>query len=274
MAKIIVDPATYFHGNLMLLNEYVEKAAECGADFMKLQLFSPKHLAAAKWKEKIKFYEHNHISDALLVTIKDLSAGYGMDTIATVTYTDAVRRCNAQGIKNIKIASGQIIEPLIASITEFKWKRIFVSTGMLDDAMLPNALQMITWLSDVTDELIVMHCVSLYPTEYSEAKLNRIDALRNYFAEYPCSVTMGLSDHSYDTLPSIMSLGMGVKYIERHFQIPGAFGPTIEVASDMEELSELCGIAHRQDLILGKCDLKMCPRERDSIEHYQGRYLV
>lgn len=270
MAKVIAEPCIYWHGDTNLLNDYIIKAGACGSDFFKLQLFHPSHLAAPRWKEKKKFFENNFISDALLKEVHGRTEAYGMQLVATVNDTEAIKRCHNIGVQNIKIASGQIIDPIIASITEFKWKRIFVSTGMLQDEI---PLQMISWLTDVTDDLIVMHCVSLYPTEYSECNLNRIYDLREYFKEND-NVSVGYSDHGYDDLACLFALGMGVPFIEKHFRISGSFGPTIEVAADETEFAELCSVAKQQDKILGKGGLKMQPREKESIEHYQGRYLV
>jgi sialic acid synthase SpsE len=270
MAKITVDPAIYFHGDFNLLNDYIMKAAACGVDFFKIQMFHPNHLAAPQWKEKKKFFEHNYIDAKMLAVIKDNVEKMGMQLSVTVNYTEAIKICHDTRISNIKIASGMVIEPLIASLAEFKWKRVFVSTGMMPDVI---PLQLITWLTDCVEELIVYHCVSLYPTEYSETKLNRIYALRDHFQEFS-NIEIGYSDHCCDNLACLMALGMGVKYIEKHFKVSGAFGPTIEVCADEAEMAELCGSAKQQNKILGKCDLKMHPREQESIEHYQGRYLV
>lgn len=276
MTQIIAEPCIYWHGNTQLLLEFVEKAAACSAGFFKVQLFHPNRLLNAKWKERKKFYENNFISDELLKNVKSISESYGMQLVATVNDTEAIARCNKHNVKNIKVASGQIVEPMISAITENKWKRIFVSTGMLDDEHMDNALQMITWLTDSTDELIVMHCTSLYPSEYSEVRLNRILALRDYFQDN-CdrnNITIGYSDHCIDILACIMAMGIGVPYIEKHFKISGSFGNTIEVAADELEFAELCAAANQQRKIMGPISLKMCPRESESIEHYQNRYLV
>ena len=270
MAKITCDPAIYWHGDLNLLNEYIMKAAACGVDFFKIQMFHPNHLASPQWKEKKKFFEHNYIDSKMLNVIKDNIEKMGMQLTVTVNYTEAIKICHDLGVNNIKIASGMIIDPLIASITEHKWKKLFVSTGMIVDEI---PLQMITWLTDCADEIIVYHCVSLYPTEYSECNLNRIHDLREYYKEYD-NVVIGYSDHNYDMLPSLMALGMGVPYIEKHFKVSGAFGPTIEVAAEETDFAELCAASKQQGRILGKGGLKMRAREQESIEHYRGRYLV
>jgi len=271
VAKITCDPAIYWHGNEKLLYDYIHRAAACGVDFFKLQLFNASHLATPKWKEKKAFFLNNQITNDILSRAKARIEEYGMQLTTTVNDTEVVKRIRDVDVRNIKIASGQIVESMIAAITEFKWKRIFVSTGMLKDTI---PLQMITWLADVTEELIVYHCVSLYPTEYSEVNLNRIYALREYFKEYD-NIEIGYSDHGYDTFACVMALGMGVSYIEKHFKIEGAFGPTCEeVSADEDEMAELCMMAKQQNKILGKETLAMHPREQENIDHYQGRFLI
>lgn len=272
MAKVICEPAIYFHGDKELLKEYVVKAAACGSDFFKLQIFNPTHLLGEKWKRKKKFFENNYIDDNILGLISNMVYRYGMELVCTANYIGAVKRIIAV-TDNIKIASGQILGSLVDEITKHKWKRIFVSTGMIADEVHGREWNLIRGLAESTDELIIMHCRSLYPTEYSEIGLNRMRALFQIFSDISNS-KVGYSDHCYDNLACIMAMGMWASYIEKHFKISGAFGPTIECAADEEEFAELCACAKQQDKILGEDSLCMHPREMQSMEHYRDRFLI
>ena len=59
-----------------------------------------------------------------------------------------------------------------------------------------------------------MQCNSSYPSRLEDANLN---VLKNFEKKF--QVTLGYSDHTKDNLTSIISLGAGAKYFEKHVTI-------------------------------------------------------
>ena len=57
------------------------------------------------------------------------------------------------------------------------------------------------------NKIILLHCVSGYPTNENQANLNRIKNLKKLFPQY----NIGLSDHTNDILTSLSSIPIGVK---------------------------------------------------------------
>ena len=62
------------------------------------------------------------------------------------------------------------------------------------------------------NKLILLHCISSYPTKESEANLNSIRYLQDKF-----NLEVGLSDHTSGFISAVMSLSFGVRIIEKHF---------------------------------------------------------
>ena len=62
------------------------------------------------------------------------------------------------------------------------------------------------------NKLILLHCISSYPTKESEANLNSIRYLQDKF-----NLEVGLSDHTSGFASAVMSLSFGVRIIEKHF---------------------------------------------------------
>ena len=69
------------------------------------------------------------------------------------------------------------------------------------------------------NKIIIMHCVSSYPTELEDINLQRINKLKRQFK----SNLIGLSDHTNDILSSLLSLNYGVVAIEKHYKIDNTF---------------------------------------------------
>ena len=64
------------------------------------------------------------------------------------------------------------------------------------------------------NKIILMHCVSLYPTKLSEINLNRIKKLKKKY-----KVEVGFSDHTIGIEAMIMAKSIGCRVYEKHFTI-------------------------------------------------------
>ena len=61
-------------------------------------------------------------------------------------------------------------------------------------------------------KVILMHCVSKYPTKISDINLSNITELNNFFR-----VPVGFSDHTSGIDATIASVFFGARIIEKHF---------------------------------------------------------
>ena len=64
-------------------------------------------------------------------------------------------------------------------------------------------------------KIIILHCVSGYPTDLQETNLKRILILKKIFKDY----LIGLSDHTNDIYSSIAANALNPVLIEKHFKI-------------------------------------------------------
>ena len=64
-------------------------------------------------------------------------------------------------------------------------------------------------------KIIILHCVSIYPTPLNKINLNRINELKKIFTKN----FVGFSDHSLGSHHSITAINLGVKIIEKHFTV-------------------------------------------------------
>ena len=110
-----------------------------------------------------------------------------------------------------KIASADITDiPLIKFIAS-KQLPIFISTGMASDKEVLDAVNVIK--NEGNNDIIIMHCITSYPTNFEDANLSMISTLKEQFPEH----VIGFSDHTLGTTAALCSTFYGAKCIEKHF---------------------------------------------------------
>jgi len=111
-----------------------------------------------------------------------------------------------------KISSFEITDLKLISYIASKMKPIIISTGMSSLNEIKRAIKII---NKFHNKVIIMHCVSKYPTELKDSCLGNILSLKKIFKKN----LIGLSDHTHDIYSSIASLPLGIVAIEKHFRL-------------------------------------------------------
>ena len=114
-------------------------------------------------------------------------------------------------VKLYKIASLENTDvKLIQTIAKTK-KPIIISTGASDFNEIKRAIKIV---NKFHNKVIILHCVSKYPTPLNDANLSRIIKLKKNFKKN----MIGLSDHTPTIDTSLASIPLGVVTIEKHFK--------------------------------------------------------
>jgi sialic acid synthase SpsE len=85
-------------------------------------------------------------------------------------------------------------------------------------------------LAEGNDQLIVLHCVSDYPTKPENVNLNAILTMKEEF-----NIPVGYSDHTIGNISSLAAVSLGANMIERHFrdiQNPKGVDDSISLVKD------------------------------------------
>ena len=113
-----------------------------------------------------------------------------------------------------KIASFEIVDhPLIEHIAK-KQKPIILSTGMSSIEDISEAIKIIKKAKN--DKIILLHCMSNYPTDHKDYNLRMMIELKNKF-----NLHVGLSDHSEGEEVALAATALGAKVIEKHVKMIG-----------------------------------------------------
>lgn len=136
----------------------------------------------------------------------------GIDFVETLCSLGCLSLLKLFTPDRLKVASRDLTNlPLLCAMAETKIP-IILSTGMAGQAELDRAIDTI---SRYHSDIAILHCVSQYPTEPSNANLNTINFLKKYYGQY----TIGYSDHTIGISAPIAAVAMGAKIIEKHITI-------------------------------------------------------
>jgi sialic acid synthase SpsE len=118
----------------------------------------------------------------------------------------------ALGVSAFKMPSGEITNlPFVRHVAR-KQRPLIVSTGMATLAEVSAAVDAI-W-QEGNRSLVLLHCVSNYPAEPSDANLRAIATLRDAF-----SVPAGFSDHAMGDAIALASVALGAAVVEKHLTL-------------------------------------------------------
>ena len=215
------------HENSIKLAEQIIKEAKLGgADSVKFQTYKAETIASksspAYWDtNKIKinsqfklFKKFDHFNEVDYQKLKKICDFYKIDFMSTPFDKDSAIFLNKM-VKHFKISSSDLTNyPLIETICKFK-KPIFLSTGASNLSEIKDSVKLINKINSKI-EIIILHCILAYPTDYDDCNLGYIPILKKEFKK--CLV--GLSDHTLPDENQIVmtkAFELGACVIEKHF---------------------------------------------------------
>lgn len=108
-----------------------------------------------------------------------------------------------------KIASASLTDDLLLKQHREYQRPVILSTGMSTLEQIDRAVEILG-----TDNLIIMHCTSTYPSQPNELNLKTISTLQDRYG-----VPIGYSGHEKDLSASIAAVALGACAIERHITL-------------------------------------------------------
>lgn len=132
-----------------------------------------------------------------------------------------------------KVASFELLDLPLVRCVAATGKPVIMSTGM---ATLEEIAESVAAFRGAGGrDLVLLHCVSGYPTPVEQSNLRRIPELA---AQFGCAV--GLSDHTLGVEAAIASVALGACLIEKHFTLNRADGgPDAAFSLEPDELRAL-----------------------------------
>jgi len=279
-APMIVAELSANHlGRLDRAIAIVEAAAAAGCDAVKLQTFTPEamtldatradfHIADGPWQGRSLWdlYDEAHTPLAWHAPLFARARELGLIVFSTPFDDAAIDALERLGAPAYKIASFELVDLALIARAAATNKPLIMSTGMAADAEVDEAVATAT--ANGTGGVILLHCVSGYPTRAEDTNLRRMDALRRHGI-------VGLSDHSPGAVVPIAAVARGACMIEKHLTLARADGgPDAAFSLEPAEMAEVVRACRMAWAALGDGSAIRPASERSSRQFRRSLYAV
>ena len=273
---VVAEIGFNHNGDVELAKRMIESAAESGADAVKLQTFVASEMISNTLMgddpdhpgNEIPFYEffqRYELSREDYKTLMTHAQALNIPLFSTPFDGASLDMLVELGVPTLKIASPDLTyTPFLERVAETGLP-VVLSTGMASEEEIAQALQALRKAKSV----ILLHCVSNYPSQYEEMNLACMARLRQRF-ELP----VGLSDHTLDNMSAVVAASLGAVMIEKHFTLDRKMpGVDQSISMQPEDLRELKSDILNVTKILGD-NKKIIQKSEISVKQSARRSLV
>lgn len=261
--------------------EIIHAAKEAGADAVKLQTYTADSLTVDCDNEY--FMNHGGLWDGLTEyelyqqastpwewqpRLKEVAESLGLECFSSpfdAAAVDFMRECDMPAYK---IASYEINDlPLIRRAAGMH-RPMILATGVAHAEDIERALQICK--EEGNEEIMLLKCVSAYPTPYEEINLNMIPTLAR---TYDCLV--GLSDHSMGSVVPVGAAMLGIKMVEKHLTLRRSDGgPDGAFSMEPEEFKEMVDNIRIIEKALGTSEYKLTEKQEKERRGSRSLFVV
>ena len=243
---IIAELSANHNGNFERAIETIDAAYRSGADAIKLQTYtadtmtidcdSKDFLVQGGLWDGYKLYELYKWAQTPFewhAPLFEHARKLGITVFSTPFDETAVDLLENLSTPAYKVASFQLLDlPLLRYIAA-TGKPVILSTGMALEHEIQEAVA--TLKDNGCNELVLLHCISSYPTPMNQANISQMLLLEQRFGAIP-----GLSDHTLGTVASVAAASLGACVIEKHFTLSRQEkGPDSEFSIEPAELDSM-----------------------------------
>ena len=249
---IVAELGINHNGELGLAKKLIAAAASVGCDAVKFQkrtvdvVYSREELARPR---ESPYGETNgdlkrglEFDEAQYEELASFCDELGMTWFASCWDEGSVDLIDRFDPPCYKIASASLTDDELLLHTRSKGKPVVLSTGMSSFEQIDHAVELLG-----TDELVVLHTTSTYPSKPEELNLRVIPTLAERYG-----VPAGYSGHEVGLYTSLAAVVVGACAIERHLTLDRAMWGTDQAASvEPQGLARLVKDIHAVEEALG-----------------------
>lgn len=254
--------------------EIIHAAAQAGADAVKLQTYTPDTLTidchedcfvnkGGLWDglTEYELYQKAYTPWEWQPKLMEEAAKLGLECFSSPFDFTSIDFLESLHVPAYKIASYEINDiPLIRKAARLHKPMIF-ATGIAYPEDIERALSVCT--EEGNQDVILLKCVSAYPTPYEDVNLNVIPTLAK---TYDCLT--GISDHTLGTIVSAGAVPLGIRMVEKHLTLRRSDGgPDSAFSMEPEEFAQMVQEIRILEKALGSPEYHLTDKQ---IEQRQG----
>ena len=276
----IAEISANHNGSLLNAQKLIRDAKKYGADYVKLQTYTPDTMTLNSDKKDFLIKEGLWKKEKLWNLYKKAQTPFewqkelflfakkvGIKCFSTPFDISAVDLLEKLKCPIYKIASFEINHiPLIERIAKTK-KPIIMSTGMASIKEIDIAFKSASKYGP--KEIILLYCVSNYPAENKDFNLNKIAFLKN---RYKCNV--GFSDHSVDNSIAKAAVIAGAKIFEKHIALKNVKGPDYKFSLKGKEILDYARDIQNTFSLLGQKKFTINSAEKNYRKFRRSIYSI
>lgn len=277
---VIAEAGVNHDGSVETAIRMVDVAAEAGADAVKFQMFTASELVTstaptANYQQagggpatQVELLRPLELSVGDFSAIADRCRRGGIDFLATPFSVPDLDRLGDFAPHAIKLASTDLDNVPLQEAAAETGLPLIVSTGAADEPEVTAAVGRLDRLGAL-DRVILLHCVSIYPTPWTDANLRAIATLHNQFHR-----PSGYSDHTTASETGALAVAAGACVVEKHFTLDRrSCGPDHAMSLEPNELGRYIQAIRRAETALGSGTLACSPAE-DEVRRVSRRSVV
>lgn len=278
---VIAELSANHNGSLARALETIEMASRCGVDAIKLQTYTADTMTidcegpdfmihGGLWDgyKLYDLYQWAHTPYAWHKTLFDHARNCGITVFSTPFDESAVDLLEDLNSPAYKIASFEVTDLALIRYASSTGKPLIISTGMSSEEEIAEAVA--SARDAGCPDVVLLHCISSYPAQISQANLRQMPELARRFKAIP-----GLSDHTLGTSVATAAVALGACVIEKHFTLSREEkGADSAFSLEPDELARLCNDTRDAWLALGKVGFERPESEAGNKVFRRSIYFV
>ena len=257
---VIAEIGANHNGDMDLAREMVKTAKDLRCHCVKFQSWDTRIFSDAVYDEnyflKDDYRERNDytlkemvekfaLNETQLGALKSYCDELQIDFASTPFEREQIDHLVKMDAPFIKIASMDLNNDHLLRHAAATGKPILLSTGFGTLSEIEHAIR--TLEASGGKEIVVLHCVSMYPPADDQVNLNNMATLKSAFG-YP----VGFSDHTMGTEISLAAIALGAVVLEKHFTLDQSmFGWDHKISATPQDLQTIMQGVHRIHDALG-----------------------
>ena len=278
---IIAEVGSNHNGDMDLCRLLIDAAADAGAHAVKFQSWSESSLIAGEEYERNPEYSDRkkHFG-----SLREMVRAYqltpdqhreasahcvqrGIAFCSSAFSPEEVDLLDTLDVPFIKIASMDVVNPPLLKRAARTGRPVMISTGMATLGEIEQAVEAVR--AEGNEQIVLLHCVSVYPPEPVTIHLRNMATLREAF-----DVPVGFSDHTLGTSTPLAAIALGACAIEKHFTLDKEMaGWDHAISADPPELRAIVDEGLKVFQALGDCRRTVTEAEREKRRQFR-RSLV
>ena len=262
--RVIAEFTSNHLGDDRIVTAMLTEAKRVGVDVVKFQSWQASQLRKDFADYDATFARHKsaELSDEQHRRIIAQCRELGLEFLTTCFDQNRVDFLASLGVPAIKVASPDATSWALLEKIAAKFQTLFISTGLISNSELDELLRRLD-----PKQVVIFHCISLYPTPLEQVNLARMELIRER------GFRVGVSDHTEGPEAAMLAIARGAEFIEKHFTLSRALpGKDQQMSATPDVFQHICRWRDQVQLMMGQPQRELTETEQKIRSIYVGKW--